>query len=146
VVAVDERGRIRLPAPVVSSVTWLVSAGDAAAALLVLDHPGRIVLLSWERFGEAFLARRRELIADAEQGDQAAAEDLLLLEDRYDPVSIPKEHRFTLKPEWLLHLGLEEKVRCRVYVERVFDRVVIMSKEYRDQRLRVGSEALSDLP
>jgi hypothetical protein len=146
VVVVDDRGRIRLPAVLVSGVAWLAKASDSATALLVLDQPGQIVLVSWERFGEAFLARRSQLLADAEQGDRAAEGDLLLLADRYDPISIPKGHRFTLRPTWLLHLGLEEGARCRVYVERIFDRVAITSKAYRDQRLRIGSPTLLDLP
>jgi hypothetical protein len=83
---------------------------------------------------------------DAEQGDTDAADDLLLLEDRYHRIALPNEARLTLKSEWLLHLGLEEGVRSRVYIERAVDRVLIMSKEYRDQRLRTGSVALSDLP
>ena len=89
------------------------------------------------------MARRRELIREAERGDAAAEEDLAVFENRYHLVSIPEEHRLTLKAEWLRHLGLAEKVRSRVYIERVFDRIVIMSKEYRDQRLRVRSQSSS---
>ena len=146
VVVVDQRGRIRLPAALMSGVSWTANDGDAAAALMVLDQPGRIALVSWAQFGEAFLAQRRELTAEAAQGDRGAEEDLVLLEDRYEPVSIPNAYRFTLKPKWLLHLGLEERARCRVYVERSFDRVAIMTKPYRDQRLRAGSSTLSELP
>jgi hypothetical protein len=146
VAAVDERGRIRLPAGVASSVTWLAKPGDAATALMVLEVPGRISLRSWEQFGEGLLARRRELIREAEEGDAAAEEDLLLLEDRYHRVPLPKERRLTLKAEGLLHLGILEGARSTVYIARVFDRIVITSREYRDNRIRTGSVALSDLP
>jgi hypothetical protein len=146
VVAVEERNRIRLPASLVSSVTWLAKPGDDATALMVLEVPGRICLRSWEQFGEGVLARRRQLIQEVEEGDTAAEEELLLLEDRYHRVQLPKERRLTLTARGVLHLGLAEGARSSVYVARVFDRIVIMSPAYRDDRLRTGSVALSDLP
>lgn len=145
VVEVDERGRVRLPVGLMSSVAWL-GRGEAVEVLMVLESPGRITLRPWEQFGEAVLARRRELVRDAAEGDDHAGDDLLLLADRYYRVVLPSDHRLTLKAEWLLHLGVEEGVRSRIYIARVFDRILIMSKAYRDQRLRTGSMALSDLP
>jgi hypothetical protein len=162
VVALDERGRIRLPVSVVSSVSWLTKPGDGTTALMVLEVPGRLSLQSWEQFGEAVLARRRELLREAEQGNVAAEEDLLWLEDRYRRVLLPKERRLTLTAAGLLHLGIVEVEQSidpdrrvvrgqpppahRLYLTRLFDRVVIMSQEYRDHSRRTGSVALSDLP
>jgi hypothetical protein len=146
VVAVKERNRIGLPASLVSSVTWLAKPGDDVTALMVLEVPGRISLRSWEQFGEGVLARRRELIREVEEGDSAAEEELLLLEDRFLRVQLPKERRLTLTARGVLHLGIPEGARSSVYVARVFDRVVITSAAYRDDRLKTGSVALSDLP
>lgn len=145
VVDVDARGRIRLPASVVSSIGWLAKR-EEVVALMVFDELGRIVLLSWEASGEAILARRRELLEDAEEGDKAALDDLLLLEDRYHRARLPRDRRVSLGVQGLLHLGVDDAARRRTYVAGAVDRVVIMSKEYRDQRLRKGSVALSDLP
>ena len=75
-----------------------------------------------------------------------AQEALLLLEDRFGRVVIPGEHRLTLRTEWLLHLGLNEGERSRIYVAAALDRILIMSAEYRNERIRAGVMALSDLP
>ncbi len=145
VVDVDGRGRIRLPASVVSSVAWLRKR-EEVAALMVFDELGRIKLLSWEASGEAVLARRRQLLKDAEEGDTAALEELLLLEDRYHRTRLPGDRRVSLGIQGLLHLGLGETANRRVYVAGIVDLVVIMSQEYRNQRLQKEAAALLDLP
>jgi bifunctional DNA-binding transcriptional regulator/antitoxin component of YhaV-PrlF toxin-antitoxin module len=155
VVEVDERGRITLPASVLSATGWLAKR-EKADVLMRFDELGRIVLLSWEASGQAVLAKRRELLEDALEGDTAALDDLLMLEDRYHRARLARDHRVSLGVQGLLHLGLEEAARPplglegaargRVYVAGAADRVVIMSKEYRDKRLRRGAVALSDLP
>jgi len=144
VVELDERGRITLPTTVMSAIGWL--AKQETVVLIIYDELGRIVLLPWESYGETVLTRRRELIEDAGGGDAAALDDLLLLEDRYHRGRVARDRRLSLGLQGLLHLGLDGAVKPRVYIAGAVDRIVIMSKEYRDQRLRKGSVAVSDLP
>ncbi len=145
VVEIDRRGRLRLPNALVRSIPWLGSDAKSVDALVVLDEPGRLGFLSWEQQAPAVLDRRRELIEQTHH-DDSVAEALRLLEDRYKRVAIPQDLRPTLTAEILLHLELSVGAPARVYLVRLFDRLDVLSPQYRNERLVVGSDALAGLP
>jgi hypothetical protein len=149
VVDVDHRGRVRLPTRITSSVSWLSTVHNPAQTLMVLDKPGRIALLAWEPSGPDVLARRSELVEDAESGDGSAIDDLLDLEGRYHRRVIPKDYRLSLGSEGLLHLGLgdlPEGAPSRAHIAGAFDRIFIMSTAYRAERIRAAAALFPDLP
>lgn len=147
VVEIDQRGRLRIPASFVEATSWLSAKGALGEALMVLDEPGRIVLLPWETEGARVVKRRLELIELAEH-DDGAAEDLRLLEDRYKRLQIPKKDlRLTLTDEIMAHLGImPTKAKAIAYVLRTRDRIEIWSAKYRDDRLPSHESALHNLP
>jgi hypothetical protein len=139
----EDRLRLTVPANVASAVGWLV--GEATEALMVFDEVGRIDVHAWEAVGGLVIARRRELLDDARAGYKAALDGLLVLEDRYHRVRIGKDRRLTVGMQGVFHLGLEGIKDAPIYVAGIVDRITIMSREYRDQRLRKARSALSDL-
>ena len=139
-----ERLRITLPARVASAVGWLV--GEATDALMVYSEVGRIDVHAWDAIGGIVLARHRELLEDATAGHKAALDGLLVLQDRYHHVRVGKDRRLTVGMQGVFHLRLEGMEDAPIYVAGIIDRITIMSREYRDQRLRRAPTALSDLP
>lgn len=146
---IDERRRLRFPASFVTAVSWLSGKEASKEALMVLDEPGRIVLLPWEIEGARIVKRRLELIEMAEH-DDSALEDLRLLEDRYKRIQklSKKDLRLTLTDEIMFHLGImpTKKVKAYVYILRIKDRLEIWSAKYRDDQLLSHDNALPELP
>lgn len=144
---IDERGRLRIPASFIEATIWLSAKGASGEALMVLDEPGRIILLPWETEGARVVKRRLELI-DLAEHDDSASEDLRLLEDRYKRLQIHKKDlRPTLTNEIKAHLGIVPfKAEAVVYVLRTKNGLEIWSAKYRDDRLSSREGALYDLP
>lgn len=145
---VDDRGRLHLPLEATRAVTWLKQRDQAVPALVILKSPGRLRLLSWEPEGSRIQARREALMdrIDANAGDTEALEILVLLEDRYKTLSIPKESRPTLPKEVLLHLNILHSIPCLVYLERYGEVLEVLSPTYRNERLSTYASKLGDLP
>jgi hypothetical protein len=145
---VDDRGRLHLPLNFTGSVTWLKQQDGTVSALAILEAPGLLRLLSWEQEGKRVQGRRAELLERIaiDTRDTEALETLMLIEDRYKTLSIPKELRPTLPKEALLHLGILGAIPCHVYLERYGDALEVLSPSYRNERLRTHATRLVDLP
>jgi hypothetical protein len=130
VVTIDARGRVRIPAWVVTGVGWLDSYSDGKRyALGIFDEPGRIELRSWDENAASVVAQRREL------GKAKNYRAVRLLEDRYRKVEIPKDLRPSLGDSSVAHLGLPPDRESHVYIFRTEDIVEIVAPTYRDKVL-----------
>lgn len=144
-VEVDPRGRIRMPARFIKGVEWINAPASASDALEILDEPGRIVLLSWNKYGLQFSEKRQELIGAAENSAEAR-EALIMLEDRYQQRKIPADLRPTLTIEALLHLNIPVETKTHVFLRRVFDAIEIVSVDFRNQQRMRRTDLLDGLP
>lgn len=142
VAEVDPRGRLHIPSAFAKSVDWLAPGSEILA---VLDEPGRLTLLSWKDEGAPILARQHELLEMADT-DEEANDLLLLIEDRYQRIIIPRDRRPTLYDHILLHLGILNDLPVHVYLECVSDILRILSSAYRNRRLAASVRILGELP
>lgn len=140
VASLDGRGRINFHA------RWCDRAGWGKAdldVLFVLESPGLITCLPWERNGQAILERYSEL-------EQALPPDwvgLSHLHDRYHRVSIGTDRRVTLSELMQLHVGVEPgSERCKLVAMAFPGSVVLMSIEERARRLAQNSRDMQGLP
>jgi len=141
VIAVDPRGRIRIPTGLTGGIGWLDSRGTAGClALCVMDAPGTISLLSWEGESPAVVARRRQLETE---GDH---ESVRLLDDRYRRLLIPKDLRLTLSLSHLVHLGLPPNATSAIYVFRMSQGLELVAPSKRDEQLLAAQADFLDLP
>lgn len=145
VVEIDERSRIRIPSYISTGISWLDDQEFPVDALAVLNEPGQIILLPWDRESPDLLARRKELIEEASESSHAA-EVLWAFEDRYKRLPIPKDLRPTLGIEALLHLGLPLSTRTHVYLLRLLESLEIMSVQFRNNRRHRHTDELAGLP
>jgi hypothetical protein len=139
--------RINLPARLLKGLEWLEKpeATGEILALMKLDEPGRLSLLSWRLHSPAVLQRRQELVERAED-EQEALEALILLDDRYFRIQIERTGRLLLPLPALAHLYGEGAFYHPLYVVRARDRIELWSQTYRNQRISVSSHLLEDLP
>jgi len=145
VAEIDQRGRLQIPSRLISSITWLKKRETSSDALVILDEPGRIRLLSWENESTPILTRRKQLIENSGESSEAV-EALRLLEDRYKHLIIPKDSRPTLSKEITMHLGIPDDAKAQIYIVRVFEALEILSPQYRNGYRKTISEYLSNLP
>ena len=142
---VDHQGRISIPAGIRGAIPWIQKAVGDPACLLVLDLPGRILLLDAEESLPAILTRRAQLRAVA-GSDPEAEEALLALEDRYLRARMRKDGgRLELPGLALLHLSSGKQLSM-VAVARTVSSIEIWSPAYRYRRRRSVPEHLLDLP
>ena len=139
---VDARGRLTIPARLVQGLSWIEAAGGASC-LLVLDDPGRIAVLPWEKYRDDVLARRRMLLQDA--SNEESQEALLLLEDRYRRVRLEASGRITLPAAASIHL-LNDPADRRAFIVRLGDHIELWSVLYRHAKLRARSDLFEGLP
>jgi hypothetical protein len=145
VVEVDQRGRVLLSPRIVAEIEWLGNrAKGEVQSLAVLDQPMVVRLLSFQEYGNAVLARRRQLISVIDD-DPDALETLVLLEDRYHRIKIPHDRRLTLSSQLVAHLEVKPG-ESLVYVERLRDEVRLLSPQVRSQRVLSATEQLLGLP
>ena len=145
VAEVDQRGRVRIPVRLSSVVGWMAATTGEIESLMILDEPGRIILLSWVDRASAVLIRRQGLIEEA-KSSLPAAEELRLLEDRYHRIIIPKDRRPTLGELAILHLNLSLGVKSHVYVAKLLEQVQILSLDFRNKALVQAGPIFSELP
>jgi hypothetical protein len=144
-VEVDPRGRVLLLPRIMAEIDWLDKpVKGEAQALAILDHPMIVRLVSFDDYGGAVLARRRELIS-AIDSDPDALETLMLLEDRYHRVKIPNDCRITLSNLLVAHLEIQLG-KATLYVERLRNELRLLSPHARSQRLLSAAEQLKGLP
>ena len=141
---VRDRGRMQIPPHLVKGVAWLTSRQEPAEALAVFRDAGRISLHSWLKESPPILQRRDELIADAADNPEAL-HALEAVDDKYHRLVIPKDLRFTLTDEVVLHLGLSLEKDDTVYVVRIGDIVEIRSVPFRNQYRSRKYDLISDL-
>jgi hypothetical protein len=144
-VDVDPRGRVLLSPRIVAQIAWLDNlAKGEVLGLAVLDRPLTVRLLSFEEYGDAVLARRRQLISMIDN-DPAAEAALIVLEDRYHRIRIPQDRRVTLSNLLVAHLEIKAG-ESNMYVERLRDEVWLLSSRARSQRFTSANEFLGGLP
>jgi hypothetical protein len=135
-VEMGNRKRLYVPARLTTNLPW-ASSGNC---LGIFDVPGRFFLASWESHSAAILERRNTFLKQQE------FELLLLLQDRYRLITLPKEVRLTLTGALLAHLGVLESAPLTLYVSRIDARIEIASQEFRDARLAKAQSTFRDLP
>jgi bifunctional DNA-binding transcriptional regulator/antitoxin component of YhaV-PrlF toxin-antitoxin module len=133
--AVDDRGRITLPAESAKRFGGQV--------LLVLGEPGRLRLLPWDPHGIA-VALRRDDLRSKDPTDERILEALRQIEDRYQHQPLEKEARFTPSSNVRLHLGFEFG---DYYLWRYPDALEVWSLAYRNARCSAPlAQELDGLP
>src|SRR5262249_12528522 len=101
---------------------------------------GRVRLVSWAL--AAAVQARIELLS-AEQDDEAAADELLLLQDRYQRIEVDSDLRIDPPEHTLLHL---EVASGAVFLARFPERLELWSVAYREARLARASREQEGLP
>lgn len=139
---VDDRSRAVVPARLLHAVEWMRSDADSAC-LLVLDHPGAVIALSWDAVGGLVLKRREELM-DGEGRD--ASEHLWLVDDRYCRGTIARDGRILLPEHVLGHLKVLDRADPWLYVRASRESIELWSPDYRNQRRRETGAILDGLP
>ncbi|MBT3060183.1 MAG: hypothetical protein AB2696_08085 [Candidatus Thiodiazotropha sp.] len=145
VIEVDPRGRIRIPTQFTHNIEWIKSPRLPSDALAVLDEPGRILFLSWEKHAQPIIEKRRELL-EIYRDSQDARDTLIQLEDRYKHFIIPADLRPTLVLETKLHLEITLETKSYVYARKVFDRIEIISPKFRNQQRNRHLDLIDELP
>jgi hypothetical protein len=135
----DDGGRrIQIPATGRRCVSWLREAA-AQPALVEIGDRGRIRLRSWKPFGEAVVARRRELV---DFDDPATMQELLTLTERFRRVHFERSGRFPLHEREQFHLGLSDRAGWFVLLVCLPNEVQLWSEEFR----RHWRERISYIP
>ncbi len=140
---IDERGRVRLPPRITSGVEWF--EGRKFDCLMVLDEPGRVILLPWKPYGDEVVEKRREIIEELSK-DSTEREFLSALTCRYHRISIPSDSRPYVGSFVLLHLGFPEGISSRAYLIQFPDSIEIVSREFYLKACRKFLSQFPDLP
>lgn len=145
VIEVDPRGRIRIPTKFTQPIDWIKSPESSSDALAILDEPGRVLFLCWEKHAQPIIEKRRELL-EIHRDSKEALDALIQLEDRYKHFVIPADLRPTLILETKLHLEINPETKSYVYVRKVFDRIEIISPTFRNQQRNRHLDLIDGLP
>ena len=139
----DERGRVRFPPRITSGIEWFQKG--AFNCLMVLDIPGRVVLLPWKPFGEQVIEKRRELIEEF-SADSTLRDALISLEYRYHRLPIPVDSRPYVGSLALFHLDLPEGIPSRAHLIRFPEGLEFISSSCRREMSRKFLHQFPDLP
>jgi hypothetical protein len=147
VAEVDSYRRLNLLPRWTSRFDWLKDIKKKEVdVLVVLSEPGCLKLTSWEPDGPRLLQLHERLSEDDASDENFEA--LRLIQDRFGRLTIDKEHRPYLGDAALAHLGLplQRGVRSIVYVALYPQYIAIMSQEYRNKKLILGTPLLDEFP
>jgi hypothetical protein len=147
VAEVDPYRRINLLQRWTSRFDWLKDIKKKEVdVLMVFSEPGHLKLTSWEPDGPR-LMQLYERLSKADPSDENL-EALRLIQDRFQRLKIDKEHRPYLGDGALAHLGLplQRGVKSIVYVAVYPQHIAVMSQEYRNKTLSLGTQLLDDFP
>ena len=138
----DARGRVTLPPHSHKELPWLT---PGTPVLGVLEDHGRIRLLPWS---EATLVMQRieELKNALGTGENAVADELLLLQDRYCRLSVEPMMRVQLPQTVVLHLVVDFELPTAVFIARYPNHIELWGWGYRERRLERAARESGDLP
>jgi hypothetical protein len=148
VAEVDPHRRINLLQRWISRFDWLKDINKKEVdALMVFSEPGLLRLRPWEPDGPRLLQLYQTLSAAPHDSEQKL-QDLRSILDKYERLKIDNEHRPYLGDPALAHLGLplHRGAKSIVYVAIYPEYIAIMSQEYRNKKLILGTQVLDDFP
>lgn len=139
--------RINLPARLTDDLEWFEKSNKSVqiVSLMRLDEAGRLSLLSWKEHSAPVLKRREQLLEEAAD-DEEAFDALLLLEDRYQRITIERTGRLTIPLPARVHLFIEQPLYRPLYVVRRRFHLEMWSVAYRNQRVTNRAQLIDDLP
>ena len=113
---------------------------------MVFSEPGFLKLMPWEPDGPRLLQLYEKISKDGESDENLEAVRLFL--DKYERLNIDNEHRPYLGDPALAHLGLpiQRGAKSTVYVAIYPRYIAIMSQEYRNKKLILGTPILDTFP
>lgn len=138
---IDAKGRLAVPAALARVLGW--DAVDGSVAMLVdLNAEERLQIFRLGDMADELKALRERLRAQAEDADNYDA--LRAFEDRYREATLYREgFRIALTVEIRAFLLDNWKGRIPVYVEVSDNRLVVMSRRARQQRLADLADGIS---
>jgi len=144
VASIEARGRLNFAPRWRERIPWLAGNGPFEA-LMTFNEAGLITISEWKKDGARIQQRFEEL---SKSEDVDAPQALRLIQDRFQRLIIPAKDRPSLGDGALAHLGLstERNQRFTIYVCIYFDRIELMSQEYRNSMLHEGHPLIDDLP
>lgn len=140
---IDERGRVRFPPRITSGIEWFEKG--AFDCLMVLDVPGRVIVLPWNPFGEEVIKKRNELIEEFPE-NSTLRDALISLEYRYHRLPIPVDSRPYVGSLALFHLDLPEGLPSRAYLVRSPERLELLSSSCRREMSQKFLHQFPELP
>lgn len=125
--------KLTIPAELVHNVGWSTPREGTIKVIADLDQAGHLILALYDSVAGRISQRAKGI---AEEGVNHEGTDALqVLGDRYQPLSMEaKGHRIRLTEHVLLHLGVSPGTMPWFFLCGRYDRVEIMTIEYRNRR------------